>query len=77
MLPSVKIIAEWRGGTQGLGDQRPFRKGCEMAETGSSLSPEVHCTAFNNYFPLLPDCPFQINPHYWDEFGVRISVLVY
>lgn len=48
-----------------------------MTAMGSSLSPEVHCTTFNNCFPLLPDCPFQINLPDWDGFGVGISVLAY
>lgn len=43
-----------------------------MAATDSSLSVEVHGTAFNNYLPLLLDCPFQINPPDWDGFGVNI-----
>lgn len=77
MPPSVQIIAEWRGGTEWLGDQRPFREGWEMTAMSSSLSPEVHCTAFNNCFPLLPDCPFQINLPDWDGFGVGISVPAY
>lgn len=77
MPPSVQIIAERRGGPVWRGDQRPFRERCEMAATGSSLSPEVHRTAFNNCLPLLPDCPFQINPPDWDGFGMGISVPAY
>jgi hypothetical protein len=77
MLPSVQIITEWRGGTERVGDQRPFSARCEMAAMSSPLSPEVHCTAFNNCFPLFPDCPFQINPPDWDGFGAGISVPAY
>lgn len=48
-----------------------------MTAMGFSLSAEVHCTAFNNCLPLLPDCPFQINLPDWDGFGVGIPVPAY